>query len=243
MVVQSARSGVRRVRRGPGDDIPGCCADRRAPVGTLVEFIECHPSRWRYGADRRTSPHRRHRAPTGPLHSTTFRPGTYHLSVIAQGFSTRRTEVQVAAGHDADRAPGRLRSALRGSRVGERRCSQSVRYVPGHIRSRGSGTVQATRDVARRDARESAWRCGTKLWPCSGASRHSRARRRSSPDPSGRSAPRRSLESVGRSRRADQPGGGAEDRGRSRSGDVALRRECDRRTRQRHHRRDPDEAA
>ena len=72
----------------------------------------------------------------------------------------------------------------------------------------------------------------------SGAAGDSRPRRRSRAGPAGRPAHGRSVEPVGRSRRADQPGVGPADRGRARAGDAALRRQRDRRPRQRHHRPD-----
>ncbi len=47
-----AHSGVRRVRRGPGDDIPGGRAGRRAPFRTIVELIERHSTRGRHCTNR-----------------------------------------------------------------------------------------------------------------------------------------------------------------------------------------------
>ena len=150
---------------------------------------------------------------------------------------------RVGAGATAARRARRSRAALRGSAVGQRRRAQPVRGVPADVGAGGAGAGEAARDVARRDAREPARRRVAELRAGAGASGHSRPRRRSRADPAGRPAHRRSVESVRRSRRADQSGRGAADRGRARSGDAALRRQRDRRPGQRHHRRDPDQAA
>ncbi len=72
-----------------------------------------------------------------------------------------------------------------------------------------------------------------------GAARHSRSRWRSRLGARGRPAHGRPVEPVWRSLGADQSRGGPQDRSRARTGDTALRRECDRRARERHHRLDP----
>ncbi len=103
-------------------------------------------------------------------------PGTYHLSVLAQGFSTRRTEVTAAAGAPADRAAGRLRPAFRGGRIRQRRRPKSVRHISADIGAGRSGTFEAARDVAWRHAGESAWCGSAELRSCSGATGDSRTR-------------------------------------------------------------------
>ena len=171
-------------------------------------------------------------------------PGTYHLSVTRAGF--------LDASHRGQRRCRRCRrSSCRSTSIcisrrsspsaGDAR-SQFDTFQPTSVLA-GQELVEATRDVAGRDARKSAWRCVEEFRSRAGAPGHSRTRWRSRADPAGRPAPGRSLEPVRRSRSADQSCGGAEDRGRARSGDAALRRQRDWRPGQRHHRRDSHQTA
>ena len=72
---------------------------------------------------------------------------------------------------------------------------------------------------------------------------HSRSRWRPRPDPAGRATHGRSVHPVCRPCGDSEPGGGAADRSRAWPGNPALRFQRDRRSRECHHRSDPEDAA
>ena len=170
-------------------------------------------------------------------------PGTYHVWVRAQGYSSRRTEVTVPdARRRSCRAPRRFRSALPGSRVGQRRNAQPVRRVPTDDGAVRTGADQAAGKLARRDAREPAGHRLAQLRLRAFASGHPRAGWRSRADSAGWPAHRRFVEPVGRPRRQRQSCRRRKHRSCSRAGHVVVRSERHRRSRQHHHERDSDTA-
>ena len=112
--------------------------------------------------------------PDGTFRFDNIAPGTYHVWVRAQGYSSRRTEIVVPAPAPC-RAPGRFRPAFSGSRVRQRRSAQPVRCVSADDRAVGPGADQAARELARRDAREPARPLVAQLRLRSVAAGHSRA--------------------------------------------------------------------
>ena len=126
-----------------------------------------HPGREQPAAVRRAGGDRR-AAPRGagrrgrPLPFENVPPGNYHVGVRAEGYSTRRTEVTVAHLAGDARPRGRVRSALRRSRVGQPQRAAAVRVVSADVGAGGPGARQAARSHHRRARcpRRPAWRCG-----------------------------------------------------------------------------------
>ena len=166
-------------------------------------------------------------------------PGSYHVGVRAEGYTTRRTEVTVAIAAREPRRGGRIRSALCRSAVGEPHGAAAVRVVSADLGADRAGVVQAAREHDRRDAAVGARHRHARLRRGAGPSRHPRARRRPRGGARRRPAHGRSLQPVRRSRRGGESGRREQDRGGARSRHAALRRQRDRRPRQRDHRSDP----
>ena len=168
-------------------------------------------------------------------------PGVYHVSILADGYSSRRSEVTVAAGS----------TTVVDVRVDPELHFQEVLSVSADARSQFEAfqptSVLAGQELQKQlessvgeTLEDSARRRGAQLRSGAGASRHPRPGRRSRPHPAGRAAHGRPVEPVGRSRGDRESGGGAAHRGRARTGDAPLRRQRGRRARQHHHRRHSD---
>ena len=167
-------------------------------------------------------------------------PGPYHVSVRAEGYSSRRTEVTVGRRCGHARPRGRPRPALRRGAVGESESAAAVRVLPAHVGAVGRGPGAPAPGHHRRDAPGRARRGDAIARP--GPAR---------PVIRGLDGDRVLVLQDGQrigdlsSQSGDHgvpvnPGVGAAHRGRPRAGHAALRRQRHRRPRQHRHRPDPD---
>ncbi len=143
-------------------------------------------------------------------------PGSYHVGVRAEGYTTRRTEVTVGDRAGAARHGGGVRPALRRSAVGQSQPAAAVRVVSADVRAHRAGPDAAARLHGGRHAAVRARHRHALVRRRAGAAGDPRSRRRPRGRARGRSAHGRHLQPVGRPRRAREPGGRAQGRSRPR---------------------------
>ena len=182
-------------------------------------------------------------APDGSYSIPNVPAGPHHLLVMAKGFVPARSELTVAPTAvtlDVAVDPELHYSEVVSVSPDARNAFDS--YQPTTVLA-GQDLAKQTRSDDRRDAGDSAGSGRAFVRSRTGATGHSRPRRRSRAHPRGRAARGRCIEPVGGPRRHREPGRLVEDRSRARSCDAPVRLERDRRSRQRDLRRDPKPSA